>query len=523
MDPTEILDFIVPLICLLFVCGYYLPYFNKKYNNSKKTKFKIGLLEIIQVFGAGVVGLLLYIPLVILIYIIFALSLNLNPTDAIIYQTQGNVFYYISPMITSISSFMTYLAGAYSNFFLNIILLIITPIIALITLRFFVGEFSKEPRDDFITYTQCIFIPSLAIIFFYLLALLLNAKYGIYFSSTNYSTILTGIAVLAIGYVLVKFYLRFSNFSIKIMNSKKLLMRQRVSPFVILIVLLIIYIYCYFGGAYGIYAQPYLTNMHITKTGFGADLYGNITFSNSTTSVVERASSQVYYNVSGKINFLRDGVNFTVFTVNTTPNLSMIKYGVLPLGYVIGHRNYTSEYNESNPAIPYGCSMAYGYCSNYPKYVILSQQNNFTNSNFTISMYSDSPELVKELFSVNAISNNNCELYNCTITFSIQNLTRGIPTSFYYYVDLPNNANITKVSFVNSTACRAVDNSNGTLNSYNCFDYGAYTYLMNSLSVYNAPYFIEANNQTQVWKKEWAVFGSANTLSSLAINLTITH
>ena len=345
MNSLELLTFIVGLIFLPFILGYHLAYFNKKSKSKEKFSDK---LEVGERFATG---LLIYIPLALLLYVIFALELNLSPNGAIIYQNQGGLVYYISNMITTIPNFITYLASTANGFFYNIILLILLPIVTLIIFRYFVSGFSGNRKEDFVAYTKAVFIPLLTVIFAYLLAILFSPKYGIYFSQTNYSSISIGFLVLVLGIILLLSVLEFFRFLIKLIGSKRFTIIQKMSPYLIIIILTIIYSYYYIGNAFAIYNQPSLTNISITKTGWGEQLTGNIVLNSSTPILEPIFPSQMYFNITQTIVF--NGVDFIVLPVNRTDNLSLIRNGILPLGSISNHKNvsvnYTLNYTTSNP------------------------------------------------------------------------------------------------------------------------------------------------------------------------------
>ncbi|MBU6391198.1 MAG: hypothetical protein KGI00_03245 [Candidatus Micrarchaeota archaeon] len=506
MSSLDLIYLIVFLTFPLFLIGYYAP--------KLKDKEKLEIKTLAEFGGSFSMGLLVYVPSVVLIYMILAFGLNVYPEGAISYQTSGGVFYFLNHMTYSLDNFISYLTGTTPNgtlpgFFPDIIMLVIFPIILLIIIRLVVGKFSKQTFSDFVIYTSSVFIPSITIISAYLLVLLLNRKVGIYLLNFN----LAGYLILGVLFFLVMFsYLFYVIKTIKVVKFIRNIRSEKIHLYLILeiaiLFLFLVPFVTYLPYIYTIYNQPSITNVasHLMHS----DVQAQISTSNRNTNGTYGflgISSTSYLDVTGNLTFKNNGVSFVILPKLGAINYQNLSHGLLP--------NYTII----------SCGSIYLSCNNsitdneHRGYVLLSKnRSNTTNVGINFTMSFISTNTINRTVTVIPSSNQSCINQNCTYSILIKNYNYSkINFNFIFspYRSILQNVSL---SYINDSG-----SSSGICQSYDISTDCRYNLVNVSYGKSSSLNYVDGIQVLTYTQYSWVIRGDVPANSNLIINLTMTY
>ena len=480
MASLDLLYLIVFLVFPLFLIGYYAPLLNRK---KPETIIK-SLVEFSESIG---MGLLIYTPLVVLIYIILSFLLNLTPSGALSFQSYGQTSYYLTSMFSSADSFLNYLTGtinigAINGFFPSVIYLIIFPMIVIGAIRFCFGKFHRELLADFSIYTASIFIPSLIILLIYNISSIPTSNYGIY--SFNSPLFFIGLSIFLLGYITVLiFYAMISGLLIEIKKNKlkkeKVFLRLAISFFLIFMLCMVLY-----GGyvttAIRIFYSPALIKTTVNTT--MNYISGSLVTQQCGSSIInpvnycKSLSYTATKNITETFRFYNGGLNFTILPEYGNFSYSNVRRGILP-----SYKFVSCAYIANQTCIENSTNNV------YKKYILIENNNSRMIDNFSIFMNYNSNRSISNTVKINFTSDNFCPTVQvCLTDLSLTNNNFTTPTTIYlvYYRYL--NASLENVSlnFVSQIAtndsifCYQGEgyNSSGCSYDYVTFTDGNYSY-----------------------------------------------
>lgn len=497
LDTTT--SFVAIMLGFLFLFTVY------RYRKGDKKNTWTDSSEIEKLILSIIAGLVIYFVFVILFGGSFiGIQLISSRLGSILYLNSGNS---VSSFLLTLSSNQltqnpNYLIEPAIEIFL---LLLFGSFITLLIIRAVKHHFAANIHYDYF-YSFLFLIFPFVLTYLMIIGLsLIEKNFGAFHYISAYlsgGSLISLIASLILCFIFLAYYafFVFGNIYLEEDNLKsKLFVFPKIQFLISNLLLFGFFAIIILPSSINLYNQPTLTNATVVVTGQISNLNGNLLLNSSTPMVEQNQShSQAFLNVSYNVNF-GNGVNFTILPTNATSDLSAIKTGLLPEGTLNSYGSSSLEYNQTpNPAFYYPYT---------PKYITLSQIKGLQKGKITLTILSNSPNLIKQIFNISASSDNNCELMNCTATLKINNFTIGAATQIWYSVILPKKSIISKISLGNQQ-CRTNYNQDGSLNDYYC----GINKTRDSLYVF----YYEPSGT-------WVVNGNFNSTKSVNINLTLTR